>query len=370
MAITEKYVSVAGGGAHDGTSEANAYTWAEMITAINAAAGNSFRYNVKAGTYTLTTTVDSITVAATAANPIIIRGYSSTIGDANLGRTNTNGPLITTNMPAITYTTGYLDGSAATFVLFESLNITSAEVTNSKATLISGADCETQNCAIANTANNTNARGLRQAGAFSIIRDCDVSATANSSARGLVIVTTGTHKIIGCRITATNIGVDVANVGNWSLLQSTIFGCVTGVSHVTSTASGAQIYGCTIAGCTTGIGLASNQIRITIEGNLITDNTTGLDCGGTGSSVYLGTNRFDRNTTNIANGGDWVTATSYGHNTTSATQANEFQNYAGNDFRLLGGSPARANGIPAYRDIGALQHQDAGGMGSCYISIP
>lgn len=46
MALIESYVSDAGGGLHDGSSEANAFSWSEMITDINAAAvssgGNSY----------------------------------------------------------------------------------------------------------------------------------------------------------------------------------------------------------------------------------------------------------------------------------------------------------------------------------------
>ena len=75
MAITEKYVTTTGAGAHDGTSEANAWSLTEAIAA--AAAGN--RVNVKAGTYTLG--AGATFPAGTVAAPIIWRGYSSTIGD-------------------------------------------------------------------------------------------------------------------------------------------------------------------------------------------------------------------------------------------------------------------------------------------------
>jgi hypothetical protein len=49
MAFVEKYVTVTGGGLHDGSSEANAWTLTEA--ASNISAGD--RINMKAGTYVI-----------------------------------------------------------------------------------------------------------------------------------------------------------------------------------------------------------------------------------------------------------------------------------------------------------------------------
>ena len=76
MAFTEKYVTVTGGGLHDGSSEANAWTLAEA--ASNVSAGD--RLNVKAGTHTLTSVV-AFTTGGSLTAPIAIRGYKTTIGD-------------------------------------------------------------------------------------------------------------------------------------------------------------------------------------------------------------------------------------------------------------------------------------------------
>ena len=76
MAFNEKYVTVTGGGLHDGSSEANAWTLAEAVS--NYAAGD--RLNVKAGTYTVATTV-TFGTSGTASSPIAWRGYKATIGD-------------------------------------------------------------------------------------------------------------------------------------------------------------------------------------------------------------------------------------------------------------------------------------------------
>ncbi len=76
MAFAEKYVTVTGGGLHDGSSEANAWTLSEAVS--NYAAGD--RMNVKAGTYSDSSTVTFAT-AGTNSSPVAWRGYKTTIGD-------------------------------------------------------------------------------------------------------------------------------------------------------------------------------------------------------------------------------------------------------------------------------------------------
>jgi len=127
MAFTDLYVTSAGAGDLSGSDEANAMPWDTMVSTIVAAgAGGSagIRYNVK-GAVSRTTTTQTISGGGTATSPLVIRGYTTTIGDGYLGRTNGSGPLITTNMPGISYTTGTLTVSA-TLTIIESLNITGA----------------------------------------------------------------------------------------------------------------------------------------------------------------------------------------------------------------------------------------------------
>lgn len=76
MAWTERYVTPAGAGANNGTSEANAWTLAQAAAAV--AAGH--RLNIKAGTYSIASTL-SFSFAGTSSAPIAMRGYKTTIGD-------------------------------------------------------------------------------------------------------------------------------------------------------------------------------------------------------------------------------------------------------------------------------------------------
>ena len=79
MAFNEKYVTVTGGGLHDGSSEANAWTFAEAYS--NHAAGD--RLNIKAGTYNVDA-VYNAWVQGSISTPISLRGYKTTIGDLDL----------------------------------------------------------------------------------------------------------------------------------------------------------------------------------------------------------------------------------------------------------------------------------------------
>jgi hypothetical protein len=96
MAFNEKYVTVTGGGLHDGSSEANAWTLAEAYS--NAASGQ--RLNIKAGTYTVSGTW-SVWPSSSASSPFSFRGYKTNIGDLDTKPTSqlvdgTDRPLIQT----------------------------------------------------------------------------------------------------------------------------------------------------------------------------------------------------------------------------------------------------------------------------------
>lgn len=110
MAWTERYVTTTGAGAHDGTSEANAWTLAEAITNGNA----GHRINVKAGTYANTTTSRTFGAGAgagTTTSPKWWRGYTSAIGDLDTSPSATRTPG--TDFPLFTFTSGVVSVSSA-----------------------------------------------------------------------------------------------------------------------------------------------------------------------------------------------------------------------------------------------------------------
>lgn len=117
--MNEKYVSVAGAGAHDGSSAANAWTLAEMVTNIVA----TDRANIISGTYTLTGNITFPSGSNEA--PIEYRGYNSTIGDLDVARTGT-GKHTTTNWPLIDATSSGHTINLGALNKFVNINFTSA----------------------------------------------------------------------------------------------------------------------------------------------------------------------------------------------------------------------------------------------------
>ncbi len=197
MSFTEKYCSVAGGGAHDGSTAADAWTFAEAIAGV--AAGN--RVNMIAGTYVNTVTGRSLTTAGTAIAPIWWRGYKTTIGDQD----NNNVAVAGTDIPAITFTTGQFIVGAAHQIL-SSLDIAGACTTAGGQFVINGTPgvtCYRVRCQ--NTAAN---------------------------AAGRAIGTTTGSMLIACYFKATTTATICVNLLN---NKTTLFGCVivggtTGVS--------------------------------------------------------------------------------------------------------------------------------------------
>jgi hypothetical protein len=98
VAFNEKYVTVTGGGLHDGSSEANAWTWDEAVA--NCATGD--RVNVKAGIYTTSGTYNA--GVGVQGNSLAWRGYTSTIGD--LDGIKLHGLVGGTHIPTVDTSTG------------------------------------------------------------------------------------------------------------------------------------------------------------------------------------------------------------------------------------------------------------------------
>lgn len=355
-AITERYVSSLAAGGGSGTS-GSPWTFAEMLT--NAAAGD--RCNVKAdGTYTLAQGLYSFINVGTTSSPIIIRGYKVTPGDGYLGRTNYNGPLITTNMPLIQMSNdGSGGGNQITFpnyCLTECLRFDGTTKTNQGLLQVSGA---IRFCKIVNNATNTSGAQAVAAGSTSLIagNDCSVAATGGTS--GAIGALSNSQTIIYNRASgggaAIIVGIRVPYLIGWNVLT----GAVNGISVSTGTLN---------AHCNTITGNSGDGIAITgstanmhvIQGNVITDNGGwGINLQGTGS-VYLLGNRYRDNTSgNISAATDYGTGpTIYGSITTdTGGPESDYRNAAGGDYRLTPSSPARAAGWFPFADIGALQSQ-------------
>lgn len=359
-AITEKYVTSAGAGTHDGSSEGNAFSWTEMVTDINAGGKAGNRYNVK-GSISRTSSSDNVTGSGTTNSPIIIRGYSSTIGDGYLGRSNGNGPLITSNMPSLSYTSGLFNISGS-YIIFESINFSSTR-SGSGWYFSGGGYCDVVRCVASQAGSGSGSIALYASSTHMILLDNDISLT-NGGAVGTeaLYVSGNTARIIGCRITSVTNAVVAASTVVTIAICNTIYSS-SGVAITTADTTSPNIFwGNTIAsGATNAIQFAAARtVPALVVNNCITDNTGfGIQFGDANAPCLFANNRTRDNVAGDASfSPDWWTATNYSPVTTDTGGPEQDYVSAGTgDYRLISTSPAVGNGLPKYASMGALEPQ-------------
>ncbi len=356
-AITDKYVSSTAAGGGTGLTAGSPLTWTEMITAINAGTELGSRC-VLAGTYTRAAT-DSITTNGSAVSPIIIRGYTTTIGDGYLGRTNTNGALILTNMPVIAYNSAF-HHTFGNFMILESLSFTGLY---SGALVTTGGDAIMRGCKVVNSSTNVGAQAITTASRV-LLLDCDVELNGASGGSAAIAATTSANlRVVGCRIKGgPALGISVST-GSIILMGNTIFagtgnqvvGLVTG-SGVTA------FYNTIVGGGADGVNFLTGTTSLQcLVGNMFTDNTGfGVNSAGATMAIVGSYNRFRSNTAGPKNNAaDWFTTTAWGEVTSTTGD------YVtpGSDYRLLSTSPAAGAALPQSASMGALQLPATSGGG-------
>jgi hypothetical protein len=357
MALTEKYVNAAGSGSADGSSEANAMSWTAMITDINAGGKAGNRYNVK-GAVNRGASADTISGSGTSTSPVVIRGYGTATSDGYQGRTNGNGPLVTTNMPLITYTGSARINASGSWLIFESLEITAAA--NGGTLFLSSTNVAVV-CKVTTTGTGVSSSVLDGTTNSNVhFINCDAYSGTNGTAA--IRIQGSGSKAIACRVNGGPVGILMRS--GTQAVGNTIFGVSGPGISVDSTTGLTVIFGNTIVGCTgDGIDIASGTLALqTIINNIITDNGGyGIDLNASSVGAFLSNNRLRDNTSGPINlGTDWATATSYGHVTTdTGGPETDYQDNASNDYRLIGASPAKGAGLPAYASVGALQPQSS-----------
>ncbi len=370
MALTERYVNDAGSGSADGSSEANAMSFATftdyMVTggSFTAAAGD--RFNIKGAITSRTTTTDTWLNGGTATSPVIIRGYNSTIGDlTTLARTNGNGALVTTNYPTLTYTTGGITITGS-FIIVEALSITSAR-TQATVTTNSGANLAFVSCAITNSGTNAKAMALDASSGGCTALNCDLNLTGASGGSAAIECNGTSSACDTCRIkvvSATANGIKTASSA--VLFGNTIYSSGgVGIFMETSTGRPYIRNNTIVANSGDGINIVTGTTNMQrIIGNMITDNTgDGIDLTQTSIAGFSAYNRLRDNANSYNNSGDWTTATSYGQASTdtgtTGTTATDYVNFGSNDYRIISTSPA-TSAAPALFSIGANQRDQTG----------
>lgn len=267
MAFTERYVTTTGAGLHDGTDEANAFTWAEMITDA-ATPRTGYRYNVKAGAYTSST--NETFQAGSAAAPNAIRGYNSTIGDQDALRDDCAAAAHdTTNWPVMTYSgSGRLTLGANTILQNVKLVAAVAGVT-----LTTGTSAQVVHCVLENThATSGSSRAIQSGATYPYIVDCDLITASNNSAARTLDMDRGTAH--NCRISSGG------GYGALTGLVSTLYRCafVSGEGGVITNSTHAVVSQCSFRG------LTGDIFNHPASGILVIKNCVAW--GGTGSRWY------------------------------------------------------------------------------------
>jgi hypothetical protein len=345
-AWTEKYVSVAGAGAHDGTSEANAWTLAEAIAVAHA---DGTRINIIAGTYANTTTSRTFAEAGTTTGPIWWRGYNTTIGDIDANNALTK--------PAITFTTGQFAVSGA-FQWFSNLNVSGASVTAGGQFFVTGGDVRVKRCRITNTAANANSAGLFVNANRAKIIACWATATSSAPAyqqgggTGLTFW--------GCHAEAGSTGFELTGAG--------VFFCVCDSqgSHGINMTGGSDsnIINCSIYN-SGGSGVsAANAGHHVLIANTIIDTTAAYGVTAVSSDANVIIHNCAIRAWTTARLNNIFESEEYG----AVTEAgNPFTNAGSDDFSLIGTASSKGSGFPGafenesftgYPDRGAVQRQE------------
>ena len=348
MAFTERYVSVAGAGAHNGTSEADAWTLAE---AIAAAAGGGYRMNVKAGSYTS----GAITIPAGTYNaPTVWRGYNSTIGDLDSIARNADGSLVTSNFPVWTMSAAIVPGP---FMVFQNLRITGAI----SAYLVSSSTVDNFTviqCSFLNTQNNAAAGCLRGDTTVKLL-GCDFSCTGTAHAAVVRVNTAGS--VVDCRIKANgnvNLQINSGAVVNCAMWGDDLSDAI----QFDSAAAGSVylVYGVTLYD-SGGISWP-NSLPAThpvVMNCHATDNAVYLDnlYSGTASLGVIEVNNRTRQNTTPRTGIESVLT---GEVTTAGSAAADYVDATNADFHLLASAPGTDAAQVNWGDCGAYQGRKGG----------
>lgn len=352
MAWTDRFVRADASGSGDGTADSSGSAWTFAQAVANVTGG--MRVNVRAGTYSLTTTTLQFSVEGTKTSRMWWRGFSTSPGDLDND--------FTTTKPQLSFTTGY-PFVFGDYQFFSNLHFNSSNPTNYMVQA-GGFGCHWHRCRF--TTAGDGRVDLETGG--QIFNQCYIEAP--TTATRAVYFTAGNNIIRGCAIVGGVIGVDNVGSGNaTTVLNCTVRGASgVGVSWVGG--STASLIGNTIAGCGShGININVSTAEGVCIGNLLSDNTgSGINIAA-GNHVLIANNSFYSNAAEISGLGDIP-------NHYPVTESSDpLTNLAGGDLSLVSGALSRGAGMggfentsyTSYLDIGAVQ-SDAAGSGGGLLS--
>jgi hypothetical protein len=350
--MADKYASLAGGGAHDGTSEANAWTFAEAIAAP-VAAGDIVHFQISASYTTGSVTLPTGTMAA----PIIFRAYNSTINDLNNNGLNADGTVNTTNFSTLTVTGLITPGPYCFLENFIVTGAISARLIGSGTVDNFGA---TQ-CTFTNTQNNASA-GCVQGDAGLRFTRCSFACTG---AAHIDVVTCAEGAVFtDCRFTGTESGEDLVAIDGTGTFTRCVFTGTGLIGIRVTTSNGVPfVANCTFYSLGTGIQWANvGHVRVAVLlDNHVTDCTEWLESLTAGNIAVIELGTRTRNNTTPRQQIGTVLAVRNEVTTDTGGAATDYTNAGSADFTLISGAPGRTAGFIRNADIGAFQMATAAG---------
>lgn len=357
MAFNEKYVTATGGGLHDGSSEANAWTLSEA--ASNISAGD--RINMKAGTYTLSAPIVFSGVGSST-SPTSLRGYKTTIGDMDEGQASQR--VSGTDIPLVQVSGGnYLrwinNASIVENIATEIDSPTTHGIYLNPKGIVRRCRMSITNAPSSvyqanRTVYNTNTQ----------FHDCSFSGGTTGTCCG------GNRSAwYGCYFNGGVLGIDGS-------LQTFVTNCVFSgqSSHAIDFTYGfGPIEGNTFYNIggnaidvdnTLGPTSVKNNVFHSITGYAVSQNANDFECFAEGNLYYnCVAGEFSNDSFSLRR--DEITSSS-----------DPFTNAAGGDYSLVSGSSGYNGASPkpydlfdvnSNRDIGAIQHQDPSGGGGATV---
>ncbi len=358
MSYAEKYVSPTGGGSHDGSTPANAWTPTER--ASNAVAGD--RCNWIGGAYS----VSGLTFAnsGTYNSRIIDRGYSSVIGDLETQGRNSDTSLNTTNFPIITTSASIVPSP---YNILQNIYFTGSFA----GVVLNGASPDfvtSISCKYENTLNNSSARVADFDNDVNLISN-DFECTG--ATHGTVLSCDSRIALYGNRIRGVDNTATLATIRDVKGLVANAF-MGGGIGLRIETMSTAWLivantfYNQAITEIQTPNSAATRDLILI--NNHSTDSARWLQnlYASTADHFAIEINTRTRDNTTPRTGfGDSL---NIGEVTTDTGGAEtDYVNAGDGNLRLISGAPGETAGLIAYEDIGAYQREPSGGSGGGFL---
>jgi hypothetical protein len=356
MAFTEYHVTVAGAGAHNGTSKANAWTFAEMIAAAPAAES---RINVYGDGGGYSEGLTTLPTNGTGTSPIVLRGCYATPGDLDdLGR-GSDGLLNVTGFPVFTLSALW---TPSAWCILQNLSIAgaiSSYLLGSLATDNFGC----VKCKFLNSQNNAAAGCVQGDNTVSLL-NCDFSCTGASHAA--VVDADVTIQVVGCTFIGTLDSAPLLSVNDLTLMRS-VFRGTGGTIVAVKILSGVGpfvLIGNTIYNCGTAIEFPNSAKSSNLAAIVIDNHVT--DCGKFLDNLYAATddmpviesNNRLRDVTTPRTG---ILSISLNSQVTTDDGDYSTDYVSATNLRLLATAAGAKMGMMPYSDIGAYGHADPAG---------